>query len=52
MECPVVLTNLNRDICRRALQRLVILFGVFVTIAFGLTITYAWMALLATDLRR
>lgn len=42
-----MLTNLNRDIWRRALQRLAILLGVIVTIAFGVIITFAWMALLA-----
>ena len=41
-----MLTKLNWGFWRRVLMRLVIRIGVIVTIAFGLIVIFAWIALL------
>jgi len=46
-----MLTKLNRDLWRRALGRCALVFGVLITVVFGMFLTFGWIALLAHGFR-
>jgi hypothetical protein len=46
-----MLTKLNRELCRRALARFALVLGVIVIVAFGVMLTFGWIALLAHGLK-